>query len=245
MVPALTLSDIEEYQYRADLQILFHGTTSIYEDSIEKNGFPLNFHPFAPEDTKFIKRFVDEHCKKLSISSASFVMNYRKHLSGSGAHFSHRFATALNYSSMPGGETVKAISNAAKAMLKLPLQLSDKMRLESIAEKYTPKNTFQIVYVVRVGLDQLKNLQKSAAHAWKLKMASIIQCHYCVAERIDWVAVKDILPAAILGKYYAPQVLTKNEQERFHELLWIAKADCQKFHKPKNISRTPLIAKHV
>ena len=105
-------------------RILYHGTSSIFSELIENNGWEFNVLPYDLEDfvtiVDIFKKIGWDGISGDVISLESFTLGGdRSYVQTKTASFTPDYHTARNYSRHPGGESVFFLFNAMEDILKI------------------------------------------------------------------------------------------------------------------------------
>jgi len=105
-------------------RILYHGTSSIFSELIENNGWEFNVLPYDREDfvtiVDIFKKIGWDGISGDVISLESFTLGGdRSYVQTKTASFSQDYHTARNYSRYPAGESIFFLFNAMEDILKI------------------------------------------------------------------------------------------------------------------------------
>ncbi|MBI2829657.1 MAG: hypothetical protein HYX81_00695 [Chloroflexi bacterium] len=181
-----------------DPQVLYHGTSSVYAPSIERDGWLPNYVPYNMHDIRVICD-IHESLAFYGTSGGGYPVLKGFTLGNDGiyseykpASFSESYWRARNYAARPGGETVDSIVQAVED---IELLLRDAERLEEhkreLQDKFDEREKYFNPLVAeyqsaieRIGkVDYLKQCLHKAI-AFKEKYRDIVNRHlpvvYCV-----------------------------------------------------------------
>jgi hypothetical protein len=127
----------------SDTHILYHGTSSIYSEMIENNGWQINANPLQLQDfIDLAEIFKKIHYNGINISILkSYVLGSDgKYFQSKKPSFTPRYHLARNYATNPGGESITYFLKSIEDMLKFSnddeLKKNHMSEIENILNKY-------------------------------------------------------------------------------------------------------------
>jgi len=127
----------------SDTHILYHGTSSIYSEMIENNGWQINENPLQLQDfIDLAEIFKKIHYNGINISILkSYVLGSDgKYFQSKKPSFTPRYHLARNYATNPGGESITYFLKSIEDMLKFSndheLKKNHMSEIENILNKY-------------------------------------------------------------------------------------------------------------
>ena len=105
----------------SDTHILYHGTSSIYSEMIENNGWDINGIPLELQDfvdlVEIFKK-IDYDGINISVLKSYTIGSDEKYLQLKKPSFSQQYNLARNYATNPGGESITYFLKSIEDMLK-------------------------------------------------------------------------------------------------------------------------------
>ena len=119
----------------SDPHILYHGTSSIYSEMIENNGWNINATPLELQDfvdlVEIFKK-IDYDGINISVLKSYTIGSDEKYLQLKKPSFSQHYNLARNYATNPGGESITYFLKSIEDMLKF--SSDDKLKKNHISE---------------------------------------------------------------------------------------------------------------
>ena len=126
--------------------ILYHGTSSIYSEMIENNGWDINGIPLELQDfvdlVEIFKK-IDYDGINISVLKSYTIGSDEKYLQLKKPSFSQQYNTARNYATNPGGESITYFLKSIEDMLKF--SNDDELKKNHISKIQTKLNENLIV----------------------------------------------------------------------------------------------------
>jgi hypothetical protein len=130
----------------SDTHILYHGTSSIYSEMIENNGWDINGIPLELQDfvdlVEIFKK-IDYDGINISVLKSYTIGSDEKYLQLKKPSFSQQYNTARNYATNPGGESITYFLKSIEDMLKF--SNDDELKKNHISKIQTKLNENLIV----------------------------------------------------------------------------------------------------
>jgi len=130
----------------SDTHILYHGTSSIYSEMIENNGWDINGIPLELQDfvdlVEIFKK-IDYDGINISVLKSYTIGSDEKYLQLKKPSFSQQYNTARNYATNPGGESITYFLKSIEDMLKF--SNDDELKENHISKIQTKLNENLIV----------------------------------------------------------------------------------------------------
>ena len=130
----------------SDTHILYHGTSSIYSEMIENNGWDINGIPLELQDfvdlVEIFKK-IDYDGINISVLKSYTIGSDEKYLQLKKPSFSQQYNTARNYAANPGGESITYFLKSIEDMLKF--SNDDELKKNHISKIQTKLNENLIV----------------------------------------------------------------------------------------------------
>jgi len=149
--------------------ILFHGTSSVYSDLIDANGWPLSRESRLINNLEFVRDLsYDLNCS--TIKSAYLEVNLKSVNLGRGAYFTQILAGAIEYAEYTGGELVRVGHRRCIEVIRYleqnyPERGDDLMRVQGIRTELKQRMTSSpIVYAIRAQPGWFDNLEVAEDH---------------------------------------------------------------------------------
>jgi len=209
MIKIVTLAELEEMEAREDPALVFHGTSTCFTESIDANGWLINWRPHNWEDVQFVVSL----CDRFNIGGTAFLyFNHdaqsKRIASGSGAFFTYILEGAVQYAGATGGETVRC---GLRALLQIRNKIAGDtqhadidQRLSALQERWEAwvRDSLPVVYAVRIEDDAFPDenfggivSRTSASFAYQRETAGQV-----LWKSGDFWAVKSIAASAIVAK---------------------------------------------
>ena len=130
----------------SDPHILYHGTSSIYSEMIENNGWDINGIPLELQDfvdlVEIFKK-IDYDGINISVLKSYTIGSDEKYLQLKKPSFSQQYNLARNYATNPGGESITYFLKSIEDMLKF--SNDDELKKNHISKIQTKLNENLIV----------------------------------------------------------------------------------------------------
>ena len=130
----------------SDTHILYHGTSSIYSEMIENNGWDINGIPLELQDfvdlVEIFKK-IDYDGINISVLKSYTIGSDGRYLQSKKPSFSQHYNLARNYATNPGGESITYFLKSIEDMLKF--SNDDELKKNHISEIQTKLNKNLIV----------------------------------------------------------------------------------------------------
>lgn len=114
-----------------DRFIVYHGTSNIYSNQIESNGWIINDYPYEMEDMEVAYQICNSIGFKGSGAQTEKIKGYciGDHISHKPAYFTQDYWIARNYSFISGGESIRAL-------LSLITEFSEMINNKTLIDKH-------------------------------------------------------------------------------------------------------------
>lgn len=137
-----------------DRFIVYHGTSSIYSNHIESNGWIINDYPYDMIDMKEVYQICNSNGFKGSSAQTEIIKGYcmGDHVSNKPVYFTQDYWIARNYSLIPGGESIGAL-------ISLISEFSEMINNKSLIDKhliYLNKQLNDAIYRNDIAVNEYK-----------------------------------------------------------------------------------------